>query len=120
MGKTAICTAAMAIISMTAAADTRQRVTAGGETVDKTVAAITFDGDNVTLAFDDSTCMTADMGGVSIALDYGSGGTAVASPTASPTACSPAVNLKGQRAASRGAQRPKGIYITGGKKRIAR
>lgn len=110
----------MTLAAMTAAADTKLQVTVGGEAVDKAVTAITFDGDNVTLTFDDSTDLTADMGEVSIAMDYGSEETAIASPTARRTEGGATVNLNGQRMDGRGAQLPKGIYIIGGKKRIVR
>ena len=110
----------MAFAAMTAAADTKQQVTIGGEAVDKAVTAITFDGDNVTLTFDDSTDLTADMGEVSIAMDYGSEETAIVSPTARRAADGTIVNLNGQRMDSRGDRLPKGIYIINGKKRIVR
>jgi nitrogen fixation protein FixH len=47
-------------------AENVQSLIINGETVAKTVAKITFDGDNVVLYFSDTTQQSADMGGVVI------------------------------------------------------
>jgi nitrogen fixation protein FixH len=47
-------------------AENVQSLIINGETVAKTVAKITFDGDNVVLHFSDATQQTTDMGGVVI------------------------------------------------------
>lgn len=47
-------------------AENVQSLIINGETVAKTVAKITFDGDNVVLYFSDATQQTADMSGVII------------------------------------------------------
>ena len=52
----------------------RQTLTINGETVEKAVATITFDGDNVVLHFSDGSEQTADMESVQLAIVPGSDG----------------------------------------------
>lgn len=51
-------------------AGTSQELTINGQTVEKTVARITFDGDNAVLQFTDNTSETADMGTVVLTFDF--------------------------------------------------
>jgi hypothetical protein len=53
--------AGLLLCSASAMADTGQTLTINGETVQKAVVSMTFDGDNVVLHFDDQTTRTADM-----------------------------------------------------------
>lgn len=50
-----------------------QRLTINGETVEKAVAQITFDGDQVILHFTDATTQTADMDAVTLDIDVATG-----------------------------------------------
>ena len=51
----------------------RQTITVNGETIEKTVAKVTFEGDDLVLHFSDETTLKADMAVVTIAFDASSG-----------------------------------------------
>lgn len=51
-------------------AETEQTVIINGTEIDKFVSNLTFNGNNVTLQFDDNTSLTEDMSKVSISLSY--------------------------------------------------
>lgn len=50
-----------------------QTLTVNGETIEKTVAKVTFEGDDLVLHFSDETTLKADMAVVTIAFDASSG-----------------------------------------------
>ena len=58
------------MLAVGARADGVQTLTVNGETVEKTVVRITFDGDNVVLHFDDDSQQTADMNTVVLGFSY--------------------------------------------------
>lgn len=100
-----------------ARADTTQTVTVAGDTAEGTVTEITFDGDDVTLAFSDGQTVTADMSEVSIDLTYGTSETGIASVAQdSRTGDGTIYNLRGQRVGNDAGRLAKGIYIIRGKK----
>lgn len=105
-----------------AQADTGQTVTIDGSVVGKFVTGITFDGDNVTLAFDDATTQTADMALVSIDLTYdGSGDTDGISDVTLRTEKPAAIyTLSGQKVSAPMDRLPRGLYIVNGKKVIVK
>ena len=107
------------LLSLTALADNeaKQTVKINGETIDKTVSKITFDGDNVVLTFADQTSQTADMEQVSISFFYQTNGVEVLK-TISPNTLEgkKIFNLQGQIVN----QVSKGVYIVDGKKIIIR
>ena len=65
-----IVVASLLLLALPVLADSKQQLTINGQTVEKTVARITFDGDNVLLLFDDNTSQTADMNTVVLTFDY--------------------------------------------------
>ena len=58
-----------AVLLFSLGASANQKLTINGEEVQKTVATITFDGDNVVLTFSDQSQQTADMATVIISFD---------------------------------------------------
>ena len=60
----------MALLSVTASADSKETVQVNGSPVGKCATRLTFSGDNVTLTYDDGTNQTSDISTVSIAFDY--------------------------------------------------
>lgn len=57
--------------------DVSQTLTINGETVEKAVVCITFDGDNVVLHFDDASEQSADMNTVTLKIDISGTGISV-------------------------------------------
>ena len=57
--------------------DVKQTLTINGETVEKAVVSITFDGDNVVLHFDDASEQSADMNTVTLNIDVSGTGISV-------------------------------------------
>lgn len=117
--KKTILLSTLMLLSLTALADNeaKQTVKINGETIDKTVSKITFDGDNVVLTFADQTSQTADMEQVSISFFYQTNGVEVLK-TISPNTLEgkKIFNLQGQIVN----QVSKGVYIVDGKKIIIR
>ena len=70
MRKTIILSIVMALLSVTASADSKETVQVNGSPVGKFATRLTFSGDNVTLTYDDGTNQTSDISTVSIAFDY--------------------------------------------------
>ena len=70
MRKTIILSIVMALLSVTASADSKETVQMNGSPVGKFATRLTFSGDNVTLTYDDGTNQTSDISTVSIAFDY--------------------------------------------------
>jgi hypothetical protein len=68
--KIALVAACLLVFAQTMLAATVQTLTINGETLDNTVAKITFEGDNVVLLFSDATTMTVGMEDVLLAFDY--------------------------------------------------
>ena len=65
-----IIAACLLLTAVPALAEGLQQLTVNGQTVEKIVGRITFDGDNVVLHFQDGTDMTASMDAVVLAFQY--------------------------------------------------
>lgn len=68
--KLTLVAAALLALAQTMLAATVQTLTVNGETLDNTVAQITFEGDNVVLHFSDATTITVDMDDASLSFVY--------------------------------------------------
>lgn len=120
MNRFYILLACLPLCATAAVADTEETVTIDGSVVGKFANRITFDGDNVTLTYDDGTTQTADMAAVSISLTYDSGETGISETVARPEAPARIYTLGGQNAGSSTERLAKGIYIMNGKKIVIR
>lgn len=108
-----------ALLSANVLADNKQTVTINGQTVDKTVSEITFDGDNVTLSYSDGTSATEDMSLVKLAFAYDNTTDGIGQvETAKQTLQGKVFNLNGQLVGSSTEGLAKGVYIVNGKKVI--
>ena len=101
-------------------ADTWQTVTVDGDVVENFATGISFDGDNVTLLFEDGTSLTADMSAVSIDLTYDQGETpsGITETAAMENPRCAVYSLGGQYLGGSTDGLPKGIYIVNGKKLV--
>ena len=70
MKQTTIMSFLLTLFALSAMADSKETVTVNGSVVNKFATSITFDGDNVTLTYDDGTSQTTDMETTSIAFNY--------------------------------------------------
>lgn len=99
-------------------ADNKQTVKVDGQVVDKTIAEITFDGDNVTLSYTDNSSDTMDMSLVSLSFVYGES-TGIHQVDQLKEALQGKVfNLNGQFVGNSVEGLSKGVYIVNGKKVI--
>lgn len=117
--KTFLCMFLMALLSGgTMYAETEQTVIINGTEIDKFVSNLTFNGNNVTLQFDDNTSLTEDMSKVSISLSYENttGITNIISMDNSGK--SKVYNLNGQYMGKDANALNKGMYIINGKKTV--
>lgn len=106
-------------MSVNVMADNRQTVTINGQTVDRTVKEITFNGDNVTLLFsDNSTTQTEDMSLVQLAFSYGPATGINQLETVKEALQGKVYNLNGQLVGTSTEGLAKGVYIVNGKKVI--
>lgn len=94
---------------------TTQTVKVDGNTIDKTVVKITFNGDNAVLNFSDNTQQTVELEAVSIDFAYSTAIDRVAAENENGKAV---YNLQGQRVGTGTAGLQKGVYIIDGKKVI--
>ena len=109
------------LVTSYAMADNKQTLTVDGHSLDKTVTQITFDGDDVVLAFTDETTLTEDMSLVRMAFTYDSstGINSVGSTILQPLKGN-VYNLNGQFVGTTTQGLSKGIYIVNGKKWIVK
>ena len=117
--KTFLCMFLMALLSGgTMYAETEQTVIINGTEIDKFVSNLTFNGNNVTLQFDDNTSLTEDMSKVSISLsdENTTGITNITSMDNSGK--SKVYNLNGQYMGKDANALNKGVYIINGKKTV--
>lgn len=117
--KTFLCMFLMALLSGgTMYAETEQTVIINGTEIDKFVSNLTFNGNNVTLQFDDNTSQTEDMSKVSISLsnENTTGITNITSMDNSGK--SKVYNLNGQYMGKDANALNKGVYIINGKKTV--
>lgn len=95
-------------------ADNEQTVTINGETIDKQVKEISFDGDEANVSFTDETSQVVDLSALSIVWNTAS---SVNSIIAEANKVSDAIyNLNGQYLGTDLEKLPKGIYIVKGHK----
>ena len=105
------------LLSTAVMADNKQTVTIDGSQVSKTVKEITFDGDNVTLTYDDETTETQDMSLVKLSFAYITTGISNIE-TSNKVLVGKVFNLNGQLVGTSTQNLNKGIYIVNGKKVI--
>ena len=117
--KTFLCMFLMALLSGgTMYAETEQTVIINGTEIDKFVSNLTFNGNNVTLQFDDNTSQTEDMSKVSISLSY-ENTTGITNITSMDNSGKSKVyNLNGQYMGKDANALNKGVYILNGKKTV--
>lgn len=117
--KTFLCMFLMALLSGgTMYAETEQTVIINGTEIDKFVSNLTFNGNNVTLQFDDNTSLTEDMSNVSISLSY-ENTTGITNITSMDNSGKSKVyNLNGQYMGKDTNALNKGVYIINGKKTV--
>ena len=117
--KTFLCMFLMALLSGgTMYAETEQTVIINGTEIDKFVSNLTFNGNNVTLQFDDNTSLTEDMSKVSISLSY-ENTTGITNITSMDNSGKSKVyNLNGQYMGKDAYALNKGVYIINGKKTV--
>lgn len=117
--KTFLCMFLMALLSGGIMyAETEQTVIINGTEIDKFVSNLTFNGNNVTLQFDDNTSLTEDMSKVSISLSY-ENTTGITNITSMDNSGKSKVyNLNGQYMGKDTNALNKGVYIINGKKTV--
>lgn len=99
-------------------AETEQTVIINGTEIDKFVSNLTFNGNNVTLQFDDNTSLTEDMSKVSISLSY-ENTTGITNITSMDNSGKSKVyNLNGQYMGKDANALNNGVYIINGKKTV--
>ncbi|MCI9286101.1 MAG: hypothetical protein HFJ91_10040 [Muribaculaceae bacterium] len=105
------------IPALAAMADTTVTTTVDGVQAPGSLARITFDGDNVTLTYDDNSTQVADMSLVSVALDHDGSQSGIADSVINdPVKPSGVYNLKGQRLGDTPEGLSTGFYIVNGEK----
>lgn len=117
--KTFLCMFLMALLSGgTMYAETEQTVIINGTEIDKFVSNLTFNGNNVTLQFDDNTSQTEDMSKVSISLSYENTTEITNITSMDNSGKSKVYNLNGQYMGKDANALNKGVYIINGKKTV--
>ena len=117
--KTFLCMFLMALLSGgTMYAETEQTVIINGTEIDKFVSNLTFNGNNVTLQFDDNTSQTEDMSKVSISLSYENTTEITNIKSMDNSGKSKVYNLNGQYMGKDANALNKGVYIINGKKTV--
>ena len=108
-----------AVFSTYVWADNKQTITINGQSVDKIVTEITFNGDNLTLTYSDGTSEESDMSFVKLAFSYDTNPTGINQVEAVKQSLQGKVfNLNGQFIGTSTEGLAKGIYIVNGKKVI--
>ncbi len=104
-----------------AMADTEQTVTVNGEAIDGFITELTFNGDQVTMKFEDGSTQTDDMSLVSIALTYSETSTGITEiETDDQSTVKRVYTISGQYVGTSTEGLPQGIYIVNGKKTIVK
>jgi hypothetical protein len=104
-----------------AMADTEQTVTVNGEAIDGFITELTFNGDQVTMKFEDGSTQTDDMSLVSIALTYSETSTGITEiETDDQSTVKRVYTISGQYVGTSTEGLPQGIYIVNGKKNIVK
>lgn len=97
-------------------ADNGQTVTIDGSIVGKCASRLSFDGNDVTVTFEDGTTQTADMAKVSVSLTYDNDASGISSVTFTEKKDAKVYTISGQCVGSSTDKLSKGIYIVNGKK----
>lgn len=117
--KTLLCSFLTLLLSVgTTHAETEQSVVINGYAIDKFVNNLTFNGNNVTLHFEDNTSQTEDMALVNISFNYGSTTDISFENNHENTKLTKVYNLNGQYIGNSTNGLGKGIYIVNGKKTV--
>ena len=104
-----------------AMADTEQTVTVNGEAIDWFITELTFNGDQVTMKFEDGSTQIDDMSLVSIALTYSETSTGITEiETDDQSTVKRVYTISGQYVGTSTEGLPQGIYIVNGKKTIVK
>lgn len=104
-----------------AMADTEQTVTVNGEAIDGFITELTFNGDQVTMKFEDGSTQIDDMSLVSIALTYSETSTGITEiETDDQSTVKRVYTISGQYVGTSTEGLPQGIYIVNGKKTIVK
>ena len=104
-----------------AMADTEQTVTVNGEAIDGFITELTFNGDQVTMKFEDGSTRIEDMSLVSIALTYSETSTGITEiETDDQSTVKRVYTISGQYVGTSTKGLPQGIYIVNGKKTIVK
>lgn len=100
-----------------AMADTEHTVTVNGEAIDGFITELTFNGDQVTMKFEDGSTRIEDMSLVSIALTYSETSTGITEiETDDQSTVKRVYTISGQYVGTSTEGLPQGIYIVNGKK----
>lgn len=104
-----------------AMADTEHTVTVNGEAIDGFITELTFNGDQVTMKFEDGSTRIEDMSLVSIALTYSETSTGITEiETDDRSTVKRVYTISGQYVGTSTEGLPQGIYIVNGKKTIVK
>ncbi len=104
-----------------AMADTEHTVTVNGEAIDGFITELTFNGDQVTMKFEDGSTRIEDMSLVSIALTYSETSTGITEiETDDQSTVKRVYTISGQYVGTSTEGLPQGIYIVNGKKTIVK
>lgn len=104
-----------------AMADTEHTVTVNGEAIDGFITELTFNGDQVTMKFEDGSTQIDDMSLVSIALTYSETSTGITEiETDDQSTVKRVYTISGQYVGTSTEGLPQGIYIVNGKKTIVK
>ncbi len=120
MRKRTFMTVVMTLLCLMAWADNNQTVVVGGTAVEKYASQLTFDGNNVTITFEDGTAQTADMASVSISLSYDDASSGITQIIPAEENVSRVYSVSGQYMGNSVEAMPKGLYIVNGKKVVIR
>lgn len=118
MKKLTLTIVSLMVLCMQAVADNGQTITIGGSIIEKYAQRLTFDGNNVTITFEDGSEETADMTTVSIDLTYGGNASGISSVTATSNDNGKVYSISGQYVGNTTEGLPKGLYIMNGKKMV--
>lgn len=111
-------TIALSLLCLGAMADDGQTVTVDGQTVDKTVNKITFDGDVITLHFKEGGAQDVDMGDADVTIAFELDPTSIYKVDVNTPDDNKIYNLRGQYMGDNLSVLPAGLYIVNGKKVI--
>ena len=111
-------TIALSLLCLSAMADDGQTVIIGGQTVEKTVNKITFDGDVITLHFKEGGTQDVDMGDMDVTIAFQLDPSAIGKVEVNAPKSNKIYNLRGQYMGTNLGMLPAGPYIVNGKKVI--